>query len=124
MDKINFLNGVSLYFELFFPTNKFLQDDFIKSFCWYNVSKECSIKRSFFSINSKFNRCTNDHKISIPIRSFLWSMPVSIELSYLHYCDLSLWSLALTFHAQTSLLIFSIQFHQQIIGRIYYFMYD
>ena len=44
----------------------------------------------------------------MPIRSFLWSMPVLIELSYLHYHDLSLWLLALTFHAQTNLLVFFI----------------
>ena len=33
-------------------------------------------------------------------------MPVSVELSYLHDHDLSLWSLALTFHAQTNFLVF------------------
>ena len=103
--KSNFLNVFSLFFKLSFPTNKFLQDDFIKSFPWYNVPKECSIKRSF-PMNSNFSSCTNDHEISMPIRSFLQSMPVSIELSYLHFHDLYLWSLALTFHAQTNLLVF------------------
>ena len=57
-------------------------------------------------MNSGFNSCTNGHKISIPIWSFLWSMPVSTKQSYLHYHDLSLWSLPLTFHAQTNLLVF------------------
>ena len=94
-----------LYFESSFPRNKFLQDDFIKSFPWYNVPKECSIKGSF-SMDSNFNSCTNDHEISMLIRSFLWSVHVSIEVIYLHYHDLSLWSLALTFHAQTNLLVF------------------
>ena len=57
-------------------------------------------------MTSDFNNCTNGHKISIPKGSFLRSMSVSIELSYLHYSDLSLWSLALIFHAQTNLLVF------------------
>ena len=61
-----FLNEFSLYFEVSFPTNKFLQDDFIKSFPCYNVLKECGIKGSF-SMNSNFNSCTNGHKIVIPI---------------------------------------------------------
>ena len=57
-------------------------------------------------MTSDFSNCTNSHKISIPKGSFLRSMPVSIELSYLHYHDLSLWSLVLIFHAQTNLLVF------------------
>ena len=57
-------------------------------------------------MDSNFNSWTNDHEMSMSITSFLQSMHVSIELSYLHYHDLSLWSLALTFHAQTNLLVF------------------
>ena len=104
--------GFSGYFGLSFGGNKFLLDYFIKLSPWCNVPEECSIKENSLMI-SDFNGGTNGHlvskmilKNSIPIWTYLWSVPISIELNCLHYNDLSLWSLVLTFDTQTSLSVF------------------
>ena len=49
---------------------------------------------------------TNDHKISISIEPILNLTPVSIVLKCMHYRDLSLMLLALTFQIQRVLLEF------------------
>ena len=43
--KSDSLNGFPLYFELTLAIKKCLLDDFIRSFPWYNVPKECNVKR-------------------------------------------------------------------------------
>ena len=46
------------------------------------------------------------NKLSLLILSYLRSILASIGPNYLYYHDLSLWSLVLTFHAQTILSVF------------------